>query len=164
MPDNRRPDDTGRKTYELRDPRYLREAGRPADSDLAEELLKLIAIGVAGGIATIAGARKLGEGLQYIQTESARRAEEQRERYRQAVRQAVANEVEIEYETEAVQNDLTLTPSPLEEQPVSVDLILEGSIVKPEEIRFEGQDDAELRLEEAMKAYDTAMDEAAGVR
>ena len=105
MPDRRRPGGPGdpgrpgRKSYELREPRDMRNAGRPADAELAEDLLKALAVGVAGGIATIAGAKKIGEGLQTLQEEADRKAEEQREAYREAVRQATANDIEFEYET-----------------------------------------------------------------
>ena len=156
MSDNR----PGRKSFELREPKDMRYAGKAADSELAKELLKLIGIGVAGGIATIAGARKFGEQLLDLQDESARKAEEQRERYKAAVREAVANEIEAEYEQS--DDELTLTPSPLAEQPPAVDLVLESAVPKsPGEITFEGQEDAEDRLARAMAEYDAAMDEAA---
>ena len=104
MPDKRRP---GQKSYELRQPEGMRYAGRPADSDLAESLLKMIAVGVAGGIALIAGAKKLGEELQDIQEDIASKYKEQREAYKQAVRAAVANEIETEYETGSDSDDPT---------------------------------------------------------
>ena len=60
-------------------------------------------------------------------------------------------------------DEFILTPSPVEEQPESVDLILEAEgIIKFEEITFDGESESEARIEEAMKAYDAAMDEAAG--
>ncbi len=151
---------SGLKSYELRPSKDMRAAGRAADSALAEELLKLIAIGVAGGIATIAGAKKLGESLQEMQAEAVRKAEEQRERYKEAVRQVVANEIETEYETD--DSDLTLRPSPLEEQPAAVDLVLESSVSAPKAVlSFDGQEEAEKRIADAMTEYDAAMDEAA---
>ncbi len=46
---------------------------------------------------------------------------------------------------------------------MSADLVLEaGDIFKAEEITFEGQEEAERKIEEAMSAYDKAMDQAAG--
>ena len=61
--------------------------------------------------------------------------------------------------------ELFLTPSPVEEQPASIDLTLEAdSIFKAEEITFDGETESEARIEEAMKAYDAAMDDAAGMK
>lgn len=62
-------------------------------------------------------------------------------------------------------DELLLTPSPAEEQPASLDLTLEAdSIFKVEEITFDGEAESEARIEEAMKAYDAAMDDAAGMK
>ncbi len=59
--------------------------------------------------------------------------------------------------------ELVLTPSLSVEQPESADLVLEaGDIFKADEITFEGWEEAERRIAEAMSAYDKAMDEAAG--
>ena len=61
-------------------------------------------------------------------------------------------------------DEFILTPSPVEEKPESVELILEaGSIYKAEEITFDGEAEAETRIAEAMKAYDAAMDAAADI-
>lgn len=61
-------------------------------------------------------------------------------------------------------DEFILTPSPVEEQPESGELILEADgIIRFDEITFEGEAEAEARIEEAMKAYDAAMDEAAGI-
>lgn len=154
-----------RKSYDLKPPKDMRSAGRAADSELAEDLLKLIAIGIAGGIATIAGAKKFGEKLQDMQEDAARRAVELRDKYRNAVREIVANEIETEYGAMAGNPELTLTPSPLEEQPVGVDLILESAVNKTaDELTFDGQEEAEKRVADAMADYDEAMDEAAGIK
>ncbi len=60
--------------------------------------------------------------------------------------------------------EFILTPSSPDEQPETADLTLECmNINKVEEVTFEGEEDAEARIEEAMKAYDKAMDEAAGI-
>ncbi len=65
-------------------------------------------------------------------------------------------------ETDTI-GELILTPSSSGAQPVSADLVLEaGDIFKAEEITFEGQEEAERRIAEAMSAYDNAMDQAAG--
>jgi len=62
-------------------------------------------------------------------------------------------------------DELLLTPSPAEEQPASLDLTLEAdSLFKAEEITFDGEAESEARIAEAMKAYDAAMDEAAGMK
>ncbi len=61
--------------------------------------------------------------------------------------------------------ELILTPSSEEEQPESEELILEADVIsKAEEITFDGETEAEERIKEAMKAYDDAMDKAAGVK
>ena len=60
--------------------------------------------------------------------------------------------------------ELILTPSSPDQQPESAELVLEAdSIFKAEEITFDGEEEAEKRIEEAMSAYDKAMDEAAGI-
>lgn len=61
--------------------------------------------------------------------------------------------------------DFILTPSAREEPLESVELILEAEITdKAEEITFDGEAEAESRIEEAMKAYDAALDEIAGIK
>lgn len=62
------------------------------------------------------------------------------------------------------QEELILTPSFPDEQPESADLTLESSgMVKVKEITFDGEEDAAARIEEAMMAYDKAMNQAAGI-
>ena len=62
-------------------------------------------------------------------------------------------------------DELLLTPSPVEEQPASLDLTLEADgIFKAREITFDGEAESEARIAEAMKAYDAAMDDAAGMK
>ena len=61
-------------------------------------------------------------------------------------------------------DELVLTPSSPDEIPKNDDLTLEAEkIVKVEEITFEGEEYAEKKIEEAMIAYDKAMDQAAGI-
>ena len=61
-------------------------------------------------------------------------------------------------------DELVLTPSSPDESPKDDDLTLEAEkIVKIEEIAFEGEEYAEKKIEEAMIAYDKAMDQAAGI-
>ncbi len=58
-----------------------------------------------------------------------------------------------------------LTPSLSGEKPGNDEMVLEaGSIFKAEEITFEGEDEAEDRVGEAMAAYDKAMDQVAGLK
>ena len=60
--------------------------------------------------------------------------------------------------------ELILTPSSPDEEPEGFDLLLEaGSIFKAEEITFDGEEEAERRIAEAMSAYSKAMDEAADI-
>lgn len=76
--------------------RDLSHAGRRPDTDFAESLLKILAVGVAGGLATILGAKKVGEEIQKSQVKSARRNEEQREADKEAVRRTIEYDVDIE--------------------------------------------------------------------
>lgn len=60
--------------------------------------------------------------------------------------------------------ELILTPSLPDERPESDSPVLEaGNIFKADEITFEGEEEAEKRIAEAMEAYDKAMDRAAGI-
>ena len=60
--------------------------------------------------------------------------------------------------------ELILTPSLPAEQAKNDELILEaGDMFKAEEITFEGEEESEKRIAEAMSAYDKAMDQAADV-
>ena len=61
--------------------------------------------------------------------------------------------------------ELILTPSSSDEQSGNAELVLEaGNIFKAEEMTFEGEEEAENRIAEAMSAYDKAMDQAAGIK
>ena len=61
-------------------------------------------------------------------------------------------------------DDFILTPSVPDERPDGADLTLEAeSVAKAEEITFNGEEELEVRIEEAMAAYDKAMDEAADI-
>ena len=62
-------------------------------------------------------------------------------------------------------DELILTPSLPAEQAKNDELILEaGDMFKAEEITFEGEEESEKRIAEAMSAYDKAMDQAAGIK
>ena len=59
--------------------------------------------------------------------------------------------------------ELILRPSQTDEHTEGIDLTLEAEgIFKAEEITFDGEDESESRIREAMEAYDKAMDQAAG--
>ncbi len=61
-------------------------------------------------------------------------------------------------------DELILTPSKEESEKESTELTLEAeSIAKVSEITFDGEAESEVRIEEAMKEYDAAMDDAAGI-
>lgn len=64
-------------------------------------------------------------------------------------------------------DELILTPSPAEEKPEidGAELVLEAeSLFKAKEITFDGEAESEARIEEAMKEYDAAMDNAARLK
>ena len=68
-------------------------------------------------------------------------------------------------EKQETTEEFVLVPSPAGEQDERFDLTLEAdSIYKAAEITFDGEAEAESRIEEAMKAYDAAMDDAAGLK
>ena len=63
-----------------------------------------------------------------------------------------------------ITEELILNPSPVEEKPKGLSFDLEAErIFKAKEITFEGEEEQEARIEEAMTAYDKAMDQAAGI-
>lgn len=59
---------------------------------LGGALLKIIAVGVAGGALLIGGAKTLGEALLDKEASDNRRLEEKREAYKEAVRRIVSND------------------------------------------------------------------------
>ncbi len=89
-----------RKSNNIRPMADLSAAGRAADGELALDLLKALAVGIIGGVATIAGAKKAGEGLEALQEKWDQLSLEEQERYRKAVEEATANEIETGYELE----------------------------------------------------------------
>ena len=61
-------------------------------------------------------------------------------------------------------DEFILTPSQEESEKESAELTLEAeSVVKVSEITFDGEAESEIRIEEAMKEYDAAMNKAAGI-
>lgn len=67
--------------------------GRGSDRELAEALLTIMGIGIAGGIALIGGALKLGEKMLDLQVKAYERIEAEREARREAVREITGNEI-----------------------------------------------------------------------
>ena len=68
-------------------------------------------------------------------------------------------------EIDVTAEELTLTPSVPDEHEEDADLTLEAlDMIELDEITFEGEDELEFRIEEAMDAYDKAMDDAAGLK
>ena len=61
-------------------------------------------------------------------------------------------------------DELILIPSQEESEKESAELTLEAEgVVKVSEITFDGEAESEIRIEEAMKEYDAAMNKAAGI-
>ena len=61
-------------------------------------------------------------------------------------------------------DEFILTPSQEESEVESAELTLEAEgVVKDSEITFDGEAESEIRIEEAMKEYDAAMNKAAGI-
>lgn len=79
----------------MRPGRGLRDAGRRPDGDLAQTLLAVLGIGMAGGIALVGGALKLGEKVLDLQVRAYERIEAQREANKEAARQLAENEMEF---------------------------------------------------------------------
>ncbi|MBQ0018292.1 MAG: hypothetical protein KBS63_03640 [Clostridiales bacterium] len=75
----------------------MSKAGRSIGGELAADLLKALAVGLVGGIATIAGAQKAGEGIEKLQERWEQLSEEEQARYRKAVEEATANDIDIDY-------------------------------------------------------------------
>ena len=73
----------------------LSSAGRRPDGDLGQSLLAILGIGIAGSIALVGGAVKLGEKMLDIQVKAYEKIEAEREAYKEAVRKASENEMEF---------------------------------------------------------------------
>lgn len=68
-------------------------AGRRPDGELGQVLLTVIGIGLAGGIALVGGAVKLGEKMLDLQVKAYERIEAEREARRETVRKIAENEI-----------------------------------------------------------------------
>ena len=84
----------------------LRDAGRRPDGELGQALLAVLGIGIAGGIALIGGALKLGEKILDLQVRAYEKVEAQREAGREAVREI--EEKETDYASEQRDESLGL--------------------------------------------------------
>ena len=61
-------------------------------------------------------------------------------------------------------DEFILPPSQEEREKETAELTLEAEgVVKVSEITFDGEAESEIRIEEAMKEYDAAMNKAAGI-
>ena len=78
----------------------LGSAGRKPDGELGQALLTILGIGIAGGIALVGGAVKLGEKLLDLQYKAYDKVEAEREARRQAVRAIMEAENEMAAESE----------------------------------------------------------------
>ena len=73
----------------------LSSAGRRPDGDLGQSLLAILGIGIAGSIALVGGAVKLGEKMLDLQVKAYEKIEAEREAYKEAVREASENDMEF---------------------------------------------------------------------
>ena len=70
----------------------LKNMGVKADRDLGGALLKILAVGVAGGALLISGAKSVGEALLEKQDRDSKRLDERREADREAIRRIMDND------------------------------------------------------------------------
>ena len=80
-------------------------AGRKPDAELGQALLAVIGLGLAGGIALIGGAVKLGEKMLDLQVKAHEKIENEREAHRKAVKQATANDMEFGVDPDASEQE-----------------------------------------------------------
>lgn len=81
-------------------------SGRRQNEELAQALLALVGIGLAGGIALIGGAVKLGEKILDLQVRAYEKIENERETRREEIRQIADSETD--FPAEALNEDLPL--------------------------------------------------------
>ena len=82
-------------TTGMRPGRGLTNSGRKPDAELGQALLAVLGLGIAGGIALVGGAVKLGEKMLDIQVKAYEKIEAEREAYKEAVREASENDMEF---------------------------------------------------------------------
>ncbi len=73
----------------------LGNSGRKPDAELGQALLTLVGVGLAGGIALIGGAIKLGEKILDLQVKAYEKIEAEREAQKQLVREISDSELEF---------------------------------------------------------------------
>ena len=76
-------------------------AGRKPDAELGEALLAVIGVGLAGSIALIGGAVKLGEKMLDLQVKAYEKLEAEREARKELVQQVTANDMEFGVDPDA---------------------------------------------------------------
>ena len=74
--------------------------GRKPDAELGQALLTIVGIGLAGGIALIGGAVKLGEKIVDLRVKAYEKIEAEREAYKEAVRELTEGEMDFASEPE----------------------------------------------------------------
>ena len=79
----------------MRPGRGLTNSGRKPDAELGQALLAVLGLGIAGGIALVGGAVKLGEKMLDLQVKAYEKIEAEREAYKEAVREASENDMEF---------------------------------------------------------------------
>jgi hypothetical protein len=79
----------------------LSSAGRRPDGDLGQSLLAILGIGIAGSIALVGGAVKLGEKMLDLQVKAYEKIEAERESHRRLVEEATANDMEFGVDPDA---------------------------------------------------------------
>ena len=82
----------------MRPGKGLNNAGRRPDAELGQALLAILGIGVAGGIAIVGGALKLGEKVLELQVKAYEKIEAQREANRESVRELAESEMDFAFE------------------------------------------------------------------
>lgn len=79
----------------------LLNAGRRPDGDLGQSLLAILGLGVAGSIALVGGAVKLGEKMLDLQVKAYEKIEAERESFKKEVTEATANDMEFGVDPDA---------------------------------------------------------------
>ena len=77
----------------------IRNAQAGADLHLGRVLIKIVAVGFAGGVALIGSAKALGEKLEDKHVKDFEKCEAEREAAKEDVRRIMKNSVEAEYDS-----------------------------------------------------------------
>ena len=78
----------------------IRNTQAAADLHLGRVLIKIVAVGVAGGTVLIGSAKALGEKLEQRQVKAYEKREAEREANKENVRRIMKNSVEAEYDSD----------------------------------------------------------------